>query len=68
MKLICIKNEINVGVFKNKTEKVNLTIGKVYDGCAISADTFPIVDDCEFLIYNDLKKWELYDVDLFEPT
>ncbi|MDD5589091.1 MAG: hypothetical protein PHP92_03505 [Candidatus Nanoarchaeia archaeon] len=68
MQLRCVKNEIEVGFFKKKMNTVNLTIGKVYNGYPIVYGVSPTdIDDCCFLIYNDLKEWNVYPLDLFKP-
>ena len=74
MKVKCVKNTYEKGFFSKKTEKLNITIGKVYDVNAVNfgflQNTLGIditMDNVKFLVFNDSGMWDIYSMHYFAP-
>lgn len=70
MKLRCIKDTEEVGLFRKSTQKIEgITEGKVYQTMLFSkVDGTQVAETSSgFLIFNDLEKWAIYPVELFRP-
>ena len=78
MKLKCIRNKTLpssgfLGLGAHGGELIEgLTPYRVYEGQVINilsngAGSFPISNELKFLVFSDNKKWESFDIELFEP-
>jgi hypothetical protein len=74
MKVKCIKDTQEIGVWKTTIEKIEgITKGKVYDAEVIPFGYLGIHadiggDNIHFFIWDDDKEWNVFDTFLFEPV
>ena len=74
MKVKCVKNTVNTGIFFKKEIDLDLTIGKIYKVQAVPIvnavlnGTSIELEDIDFLLFDDKGIWKAYDKELFEPT
>lgn len=71
MKLVCISDTTQKGLFTKRTEKLKgLTKGKAYSVMLFSnASGYNTTSTSkEFLVYNDIGQWETYDLSRFKPV
>lgn len=72
MKVVCIENKYEDGVFFKETKKVNLTIGKTYEVRIVTFGSLgQYVDitgeNIQFLVYDDVNEWQIYRKEFFKP-
>lgn len=68
MKLKCVDNKKETGIFNKTISKVEgLTVGKIYNASTVFDVSGGYSRDPCFLVYNDDSQWKTYPTKYFVP-